>query len=38
LHSHTSIVHQDDYDNLVKLIVALVKRLDAATVKRITYT
>ncbi len=37
LHSHTSIVHQDDYDNLVKLIVALVKRLDSDTVKRITY-
>ncbi|MFU8787183.1 MAG: M42 family metallopeptidase [Candidatus Izemoplasmataceae bacterium] len=37
LHSHTSIVHQDDYDNLVKLITILVKKLDKETVHKITY-
>ncbi len=38
LHSHTSIVHQDDYDNLVKLIKLLVEKLDRETVNQITYT
>lgn len=28
LHSATSIIHEDDYLNLVKLIVAVIKRLD----------
>ena len=37
LHSHTSIMHEDDYESLVKLIVELVKRLDGDTVSRITY-
>jgi len=37
LHSHTSVVHQDDYDNLVKLITLLVKKLDKDTVHKITY-
>ncbi|TVP95844.1 MAG: M42 family peptidase [Acholeplasmatales bacterium] len=37
LHSHTSIVHQDDYDNLVKLIRHLVEALDAEAVQKITY-
>lgn len=37
LHSHTSIVHEEDYENLVKLIVALLKRLDRDTVQKITY-
>lgn len=37
LHSHTSIVHQDDYDNLVKLITLLVESLDKDTVEKITY-
>lgn len=37
LHSHTSIVHQDDYNNLVKLITLLVKSLDQEAVTKITY-
>ncbi len=37
LHSHTSIVHQDDYDNLLKLIKVMVEALDQETVDRITY-
>ncbi|MFQ6133880.1 MAG: M42 family metallopeptidase, partial [Armatimonadota bacterium] len=32
IHSHTGIMHSDDFDNAVKLIVELVKRLDAKTV------
>lgn len=37
LHSHTSIVHQDDYDAMVKLVTKLVETLDAETVHKITY-
>jgi len=37
LHSHTSIIHQDDYDNAVKLVTELVKRLDFSPVKEITF-
>ena len=37
LHSHTSIVHQDDYDNLVKLITLLIEKLDKKAVETITY-
>ncbi len=37
LHSHTSIVHQDDYDNLLKLIYVMVEALDQETVDRITF-
>jgi len=36
IHSHTSIIHRDDYDNALKLLVALVKKLDAATVAGLT--
>ena len=32
IHSHTSIIHRDDYDNALKLLVAVVKKLYAATV------
>lgn len=37
LHSHTSMIHEDDYDNLVKLLLVLVDRLDEKTVEAITY-
>ncbi|MCL1949229.1 MAG: M42 family metallopeptidase [Turicibacter sp.] len=37
IHSHTSMIHQDDYDNTVKLVVELVKRLDRETVNKITF-
>lgn len=35
LHSHTSIIHEDDFDNTVKLVTELVKRLDAETVQKL---
>ncbi len=37
LHSHTSIIHEDDYANAVLLVTELVKRLDKKTVESITY-
>ncbi len=37
LHSHTSIIHEDDYNNTVKLITEIIKRLDKETVDKITY-
>ena len=33
IHSHQGIIHRDDYENAVKLMVAVVKRLDAITVQ-----
>ena len=33
IHSHYSIIHQDDYEATVKLIVALIKRLDEKMVQ-----
>ena len=36
IHSHSSILHRDDYDAAVKLLAALLKRLDAATVAGLT--
>jgi len=35
MHSHTSIVHYDDYENTIKLVLALVKRLDRKTVDQL---
>ncbi len=35
IHSHSSIIHRDDYDQAVQLIVALLKRMDAACVEEI---
>ena len=32
LHSHTSVIHEDDYLNMVKLVTEVVKRLDKETV------
>lgn len=32
IHSHAGIIHRDDYENAVKLILELVKRLDEKTV------
>jgi putative aminopeptidase FrvX len=32
IHSDSSIIHRDDYDNAVKLLVALIQRLDESTV------
>ena len=36
IHSHSSIVHREDYDSAVKLLVELVRRLDAETVTGLT--
>lgn len=35
LHSHTSVIHEDDYLNLVKLVTEVVSRLDEKTVAEI---
>ncbi|MDR5683858.1 MAG: M42 family metallopeptidase [Armatimonadota bacterium] len=35
IHSHNAILHRDDFDNAVRLCVALIQRLDRATVERI---
>ncbi|MBD8068919.1 M42 family metallopeptidase [Bacillus sp. PS06] len=37
IHSHAAILHRDDYENAVKLIVAVIKRLDRKTVDQITF-
>jgi putative aminopeptidase FrvX len=36
IHSHVGIMHRDDYDHALKLIVALVKKLDQSTVQGLT--
>lgn len=36
IHSHSSIIHRDDYDNAVKLVAALITQLDAETVRSLT--
>ncbi len=36
IHSHGAILHRDDYDRAVRLIVALVERLDQETVAQLT--
>ena len=37
IHSHAGILHRDDYENAVKLIVEVIKKLDKDTVARITF-
>lgn len=37
IHSHAGILHRDDYDNTVKLIVAVIKKLDRETVNKIIF-
>jgi putative aminopeptidase FrvX len=36
IHSHSSIIHRDDYDNAVKLLTTLVERLDDTTTAALT--
>jgi endoglucanase len=36
IHTHSSILHGDDYDNAIKLLVAVLKKLDSATVANFT--
>ncbi|WP_078555438.1 M42 family metallopeptidase [Bacillus alkalicellulosilyticus] len=37
IHTHAAILHRDDFENAVKLIVEVIKRLDSETVKKITF-
>lgn len=37
IHSHAGILHRDDYDNAVKLIVEVIKKLDRETVNKIIF-
>lgn len=37
IHSHAGILHRDDFENAVKLITAVIKRLDADTVAKLTF-
>lgn len=36
IHSHSAIMHRDDYDDALKLLVALIEKLDAKTVNSLT--
>jgi len=36
IHSHAGIIHREDYDNAVRLVTAVVKKLDAKTVADLT--
>ena len=36
IHSHSAIIHRDDFDNALKLLTAIVRKLDAATVAGLT--
>src|SRR5699024_9669458 len=35
LHSHTSMIHEDDFKNTVRLVVAIIKKLNQDTLKTI---
>ena len=37
MHSHTSMIHYDDYENTVKLVLAILKKLDRKTVNHILF-
>lgn len=37
IHSHAGILHRDDYENAVKLLVEVIKRLDQETVDKIIF-
>ncbi|SOC03082.1 putative aminopeptidase FrvX [Ureibacillus xyleni] len=37
IHSHAAILHRDDYENTVKLIVEVIKKLDRETVNKIVF-
>ncbi|GLB58446.1 M42 family metallopeptidase [Cytobacillus sp. NCCP-133] len=37
IHSHAAMLHRDDYENAVKLITAVIKKLDRETVDKITF-
>ncbi|WP_010195700.1 M42 family metallopeptidase [Bacillus sp. m3-13] len=37
IHSHAAMLHRDDYENAVKLIAEVIKKLDVDTVSRLTF-
>lgn len=37
IHSHAAMLHRDDYENAVKLIIEVIKRLDRETVNKLTF-
>ncbi|MGP4062532.1 M42 family metallopeptidase [Halobacillus litoralis] len=37
IHSHAAMLHRDDFENAVRLIVEVIKGMDADTVQRITF-
>lgn len=37
IHSHTSIIHREDAERLVELLVAVIRRLDADTVRKLCW-
>lgn len=37
IHSHAALLHRDDYEQTVKLLVEVIKRLDEGKVKEITF-
>ncbi|MCX8046899.1 MAG: M20/M25/M40 family metallo-hydrolase, partial [Anoxybacillus gonensis] len=37
IHSHAALLHRDDYEQTVKLLVEVIKRLDEEKVKEITF-
>ncbi|MFS0574923.1 M42 family metallopeptidase [Sporosarcina sp. 179-K 3D1 HS] len=37
IHSHAAMLHRDDYENTVKLLVEVIKKLDRETVDQITF-
>jgi putative aminopeptidase FrvX len=37
IHSHAAMLHRDDYENTVKLLVEVIKKLDRETVDKITF-
>ena len=37
IHSHAAMLHRDDYENAVKLITEVIKKLDKDTVAKITF-
>lgn len=37
IHTHAAILHRDDFENAVKLLTEVIKRLDSNKVKEITF-
>ncbi|TRY22757.1 peptidase M28, partial [Geobacillus sp. LEMMJ02] len=37
IHSHAALLHRDDYEQTVKLLVEVIRRLDEEKVKEITF-